>query len=314
MIVDVSVVSNMVAMLFVVLLIGFGAKKLNWVTDVTSKQISNLLIKVAQPFLIISSLLKLDYSEERLLSGGIIFIIGVTVHGILSLFAFLATRPLKKDDKRKICEFALIFANCGFLGYPLMEAAMGPEGLFYASIYVLTFNIYAWTWGMFILGKGRDDVKIKPKNMILNFGTIPCLIGMVLYVVQLPVPDFMVSAMSSVGSVCTPLSVFLCGILLAKIPFKKMFTRISVYYVAILKLVIFPVIITLVAKLCGLSETMIYVSAIMTSLPTATNTAMFAEMYDIEPEYAAQTVGTSTALCVLTVPLVVFLAGLIVQL
>jgi len=314
MTVDISVISNVVAMLFTMLLVGFGARKLGWVNDVTSKQISNLLIKVAQPLLIISSQVKVEYSVENLKNGAVVFLIGIVAHGILSVLAFVSTRFLSDKDKRKICEFALIFANCGFLGYPVMEAVMGPQGLFYASIYVMTFNIYTWTWGMVILGRGRDDIKIKPRNMIINFGTIPCILGLGLYVSQLPIPGFIVDGMSSIGSTCTPLSVFLCGMLLAKVQFKKIFTRISVYYVSVLKLVVFPVIITALAKLCHLPDTMIYVAAIMSALPTAANTVMFAEMYDIEQEYAAQIVGTATALCVVSVPLVVYLAGIIVAL
>lgn len=51
-------------------------------------------------------------------------------------------------------------------------------------------------------------------------------------------------------------------------------------------------------------------AAIMAGLPTAANATMFAELYDIDPQYSAQTVGIMTLLAVGTIPLLVYITGL----
>ncbi|MBP5237209.1 MAG: AEC family transporter [Clostridia bacterium] len=314
MTVDISIILTTVATMFFMLLAGFTVKKLKWVNDTTSKQITLILIRIGQPMLIISSMLKVEYSVDNLIGGATVFLIGIVSHTLLSVLAYFSCRWMKDADKRKICEFALIFSNCGFIGFPVLNALIGPVGVFYASFYVLTFNIFTWTWGMVILGRGRKDIKINPKNMILNFGTIPSFLGLILYVSRIPIPAFISEGMSSIGAICTPLSVILCGILLAQGSLKKLFTQFNIYYVSLLKLIVFPLIITVIAKFSGLPDTMVYIASIMSALPTAANTVMFAELYDIEQEYAAQIVGITTALCVLTVPLITYLAGLIMTL
>ncbi len=306
--------------MFFVLLIGFAARKLKWVDEVTAKQISRLIIRVGQPMLIISSQLKIEFSPDKLIGGAIVFAVGIFAHTLLSLLAYVFCRFLKDFDKRKICEFAAIFANCGFLGYPLLDALIGSEGVFYASFYVLAFNTFAWTWGMIILGRGRSDIKMSFKNIVINFGTVPSFIGIILYVL-LPffkLPSFVIDGMSTLGSICTPMSVFLCGMLLANVKLKELWNRPQVYYASALKLIVFPVIVTLAVKLIsiplGIPDMMVYIAAIMTSLPTAAITVMFAELHDIEQEFAAQIVGTSTALCVATVPLIVYFTNIIIAL
>lgn len=310
--VDISVISEVVLMMFFVLIVGFVARKLKWVNETTAKQISQILMKVAQPLLIISSQIKVEYSAENLKNGAIVFLIGLGVHGLLSVLAYFACMWFKNPNKRKISEYALIFSNCGFIGYPVLEALLGPIGVFYASFYIITFNIFTWTWGMAILGRGREDIKINLRGMIVNYGTVSSFVGLALYISRLPIPAFIVDGMSSLGAVCTPLSVFLCGMLLATRTMRQLFTRPRVYYTALLKLIVFPLIVTLVAKLIGLPTQMIYIASILSALPTAANTVMFTEIYDIEQGYAAQIVGTTTALCVGTVPLVVYLTNLIV--
>ena len=317
---DISIISNVVAMMFFVLLVGFAARKLGWVDEITSKQISRLIIRVCQPMLIISSQIKIEFSPDKLLNGFIVFLIGMFSHALLSLMSYLACRFFKNFDRRKICEFAMIFANVGFLGYPVLGALIGDEGVFYASFYVLAFNTFAWTWGMVILGRGRDDIKMNFKNIVINFGTVPSFIGIILYVLSpyFTLPAFVTDGMTSLGNICTPMSIFLCGMLLANVKFKEFFNRPQVYYASVMRLIVLPIVVTLIVKLIsiplGIPEMMVSIAAIMTALPTAAITAMFAELHDIEPEFAAQIVGTSTALCVATVPLIVFLANIIIAL
>lgn len=307
---------NMMITLFIVCVVGFIARKTGIINSDFSKKLSTLIIKIAQPFLIISSVMSADYSKDNLILGFAVLGIGLLCHILLAVVAFLYTKPIKKFNESKITAFCMIFANCGFLGLPVIGAVLGKEGVFCCAFYVVSFNLFLWSYGMILLGRGRDDIKLSPKKMILNFGTLPCIIGIVLYVLKpyfaLPAP--VTQSFDYLGSLCTPVSQLIVGGLIATRPLISLFNNYKLYLFSLVKLLVIPSIAIFACKLLGLGEFMTQFIAIMTALPSATNSTMFGEIYDIEPEYAAQVVGTTSILSVLSVPLILMIANAVIAL
>ena len=184
----------------------------------------------------------------------------------------------------------------------------GDVGVFWGSFYVIVFNIVTWTYGMYILGRARSSIKINFVKMIWNYGTTPCLIGLALFIFRVKLPSPVLSAMIYLGSLCTPISMLIVGSLLATIPFKKLFSTPKIYYSCAIRLIIIPLIVILIGKAVGLGRDMLLFSAIMACVPTAANSAMFAERYDLETVYAAHVVGMSTLLSAATIPLMIWVA------
>ena len=58
------------------------------------------------------------------------------------------------DPDRPLLRFAITFSNAGYMGFPLIEALFGAEGLLYASIFNTFFNILLWTAGVALLAPG----------------------------------------------------------------------------------------------------------------------------------------------------------------
>ena len=312
--IDIGVVTSAVMTLLFMVLVGYFIKRVNIISDTMAKQMSTLVIVVGQPFMFVGALLKNEYSPELLKSGLFVMVLGLGVHAVLAVASYFFAKIWRDRDERKILEFSMIFANCAFIGFPILEAAFGAKGLFYGSFYVISFNVFMWSYGMVVLGRGRREIRVSPLKMILNYGTTPCLIGLALYIWQLKPPTFLMTGASYIGSICTPISTFVIGALLASMPVKEIFSSWKVYLFCFLKLLALPMIVVLCAKLAGLSAEMIYLSAIMSALPTAANAAMFAEIYDIRPKLAAHAVGMSSLLAPAAVPVVLamtrFMIGL----
>jgi len=303
-----SALVSAVSTMFLLLIIGYAARKLGYMDEKLSKGISNLIICVAQPFMIIDSIIGIPFSAENIKSGVLILGISAIVHTIAATVAYFATCRFKDNDERRITEFGMIFANNGFLGFPILQAVFGDIGVFYGSFYIIVFNIVTWTYGMLVLGKARKQIKMNFKNMILNFGTTPCLIGIVLFILRVKFPEPILSATNYMGSLCTPLSMLIIGGLLANIPFKKLFVNLKVYYQCLIRLIVVPLIVITVTRLLRLDYTFSLFAAILAAMPTASNTSMFAERFDLKPEYSAHAVGMSTLLSALTVPLMMLIA------
>ncbi len=302
--------------IFLLICAGYAARKLKWIDDRMSRGLSQLVICGAQPFMIVGKVIAIPSSRENIITGGIILLISFAVHLILGVLGFVFARPIKDIGERKISEFSLLFVNCGFAGIPLLEAAFGSRGAFWCAVYVIAYNLIQWSYGMVLLGRADPSIRMNFKKAILNFGTIPCIIGMVLFATGLgeKIPAPVTDAMNILGSLCTPLTMIIIGGIVATIPIKKLFTDAKVYYICAVKLLVLPLIVTFLGKALGLADVYVIFAAMMAALPTAANSGVFAEKYDICPQYASHLVGMSTVLSAITIPAIVYLAQRILTL
>ena len=305
---------NAVATLAVILAIGFGSRKTGLIDDAFSKKLSEFIIKLGQPLLIISALISIEFTRENLLRGINCTILSFILHTLVGAVALLASRFFKGINVRKISAFAMIFANCGFIGLPILQSIFGEDGLFCGAFYLIGFHIFVWTIGMFILSRQRPDIKFTPMKMLFNHGTVPCYIGIILFLLPIEMPPFVKTTAGYYAELCTPISVMITGALIAKSSLRELFGDVRVYVVSCLKLLVIPTITAVVLRLMGLDTFYIVFGTVMTALPSGAIVTMFGELYDIDPKYASRIVGTTSVLCILTLPVLVALAGLIASL
>lgn len=292
---------------------GFGLRRAGVIDNVFSKNLSTLIVKVAQPMLVISSLISLEYTRENLMRGLGAVVLSFALHTGMGIAAHFAVKGFRDADERKISEFAIMFTNCGFIGFPIIESLYGKDGLFCGAFYVVGFHLFIWTWGMAILSRGRNDIKLTPKKIFVNFGTIPCLIGFILFLIPWPMPAFLVKTTDYLASLATPISVLITGSLIATGSMRDLFGRFGNYAVSFLRLILFPVAVCVALKLCGLGEFMIIFGTVMAAMPSASVITMFGELYDINPGYASRIVGITSMLCVVTLPLLVAFASFVAK-
>lgn len=300
---------SIVATLFLLLACGYICRRRGIVDEVASKRLSTLIIQVGQPMMIISALATADFSYENLRDGAIMIAAGLCVHLFMAVLAYLFCAGFKDPDERKITEFSMVFNNTGFIGFPIMEALFGAKGLFLASFYVISFHLFVWTWGIAILARGRSDIRLTVKKVFVNFGSIPCLIGVAIYMLAIPfpgfaLPDFITRFLGYLSNLCTPISVLITGALLATRTPRQIFGSAKIYYFSFMKLITIPLLVCVVGKLLGLPHDMVLFLAAEAALPSAATITMFCEIYGLDAGYASQTVGTSSLLSLASLPLV----------
>ncbi len=302
--------------LFLICVAGYIGRKVGIIDTDFSKKLSGFVVKIAQPFLILTAILNTEYSSENLALGFGTLLLGIVCHGALAVFGALYTKHIKPINEAKITNYCIIFSNAGFIGLPVVGALLGEKGLFCGAFYQISFNLFLWSYGMFMLGRGRDDIKMSPKKMIINYGTPACIIGLILYMLKpyFILPEFLTEAFGYLGSLCTPLTQIIIGGLLATRSIVPLLKSAKIYIFSFAKLILFPCLAAVICRLVGASEFISLFTVTMVALPCAANASMFGELYDIEPEYAAQLVGVSTVLSVLTIPAVLYIADIIIKL
>ncbi len=309
---DFNALLNTIATLFILMMVGFAAAKLNIIDEVASKKLSNLIIKIGNPALIISSIISMSYSLESLKLGGLTLLAGFIIHIIMAALSFILCLRFKNIDERKISEFVLIFGNVGFMGIPILNSLFGERGVFMDAFMIVSFNVVLWTWGISILARKSDNIKLNLKKVFLNYGTVAGAVGIAIYALDLNLPKFFYSSFSYVAGICTPITLFITGALLARRSFKQIFLTPKVYFICLVRLIVMPLMICLLCRLVGLSSEWTLFLTVISGMPVGSTISMLSNIYDISPGYAAQCVGTSSLFSMATIPIVVWIAQQIV--
>ena len=233
---DFSRLYTVIAAIFILLICGMVLRKINVINDAASKMLSRLVITIAQPALIINSLIAIDYSPDMMSDVAFVFVFGIILHFILAIPAFFSVKFIKDVDERKITEFALLYTNCGFIGLPILDALFGSVGTFLSAFYMITFHLTLWTWGMSIFARKRKDIKLTVKKIFINYGTVPSFIGILLFFAKAALkdvfefPEFIGTSLGYLASLCTPISLLIAGALIYKIGLKALFVTPKLYY------------------------------------------------------------------------------------
>lgn len=289
-----------IATLALLLAAGVITGRLRVIDETSSAKLSVLIVKLGQPFLIINALIGIEPTAENIKSGFLILLLGLAIHTFMAIIAYFLAKPIGGFDERKLTEFGMLFTNCGFIGFPILESIFGETGLFYGAFYVVSFHLFTWTWGISILARGRDDIKITPKKALVNFGTIPSLIGIVIFLSGVRLPEFVTDFSGYIASLCTPISMLITGANLSRRGIKSMLTNPSVYLTNAVRLIVMPLAVTTVLWLIGVPDYMVVFGCVMSAMPTAAVITMFGEMYGISPGCAAELVGSTSLMSVAT--------------
>lgn len=315
---DMTPFLNMIFTLFIMLIVGYVSGKLGIIDGVASKNLSKLILHVGQPAMIIYNLVKMEYSAKNLGIGFITLVFGLGFHVFLAVLAYVAFLRYRDIDARKISEFAAIFGNVGFIGIPILESVFGEIGAFQGAFFNVSFQLVLWTWGIIILARQRNDIKITPKKVLLNFGTVPSVIGIVLFLMKgikgFFIPQPIMLSLSFIAALCTPISMLIIGALIASRSLKPMLCSGKIYYLCVMKLLVLPIVICGLMRLLGCDAEWILFAAVVSSMPSATTVTMLAELHDISPVYSAQAVGATSLFSVATMPCVVWIAQWLISL
>lgn len=190
------------------------------------------------------------------------------------------------------------------MGFPVIAAVYGNEALLYAAIFTLPFNVLIYTYGIaMVRGKDTEGEGFQWKR-ILNIGVVSCLIAVALYLSSAPVPGFIRTAVAGLSGLTGPLSMMVIGISLSAISLKELFLDKKLLIYSAVKLLVIPVIGTLVIRQFIANELLAAVCMIMLATPVASMAVMLAGQYDRNVELASKGVAITTILSVITIPVV----------
>ncbi len=303
-------VMNQVLVLFFLIFTGYLVRKLKLVHESMDTELSNLIMKVTLPFFLITSM-QFDFSKEVLLDSVNLIYISAGVYAGIILLSYLVVKIIRPQEEAKnVYQWALCFSNVGFMGYPVLDVVYGQTGVFYAALYNLSFNVLIWTFGVHLYvrhQKRERETALSRLKSILNPGLLAILIvfGLFLLQIELPVPVY--ETMRLIGRTTTPLSMMFIGFMLSELKISELFNNYRDYVASAFRLVISPFLVYLVLRSIGLTDYLIGIPVIITAMPVAASSALFARRFNGDAALASKLVFMTTLLSVATIPIFIAL-------
>lgn len=324
--------------IFILMLPGFILKKRKIITSVQTDGVASIITKTTYPCLVITAM-QMEYSPKVLANCPYIFL----VYAGVMLLAFLLAKGVGRlaalpAGRSQLLTFMLIFGNTGFIGLPVLNGLFGPEAVFYGAICDATCDVFLFTFGVAILRSAAASkqaaspafrqaetdstgscTESSVKNRILeslkeifNPCTIGVIIGLILYISRIQLPEIVGEPVALLGSATTPLAMFIIGSQLADIEPRSLFGDKHIYLGCFLKLLIMPAAALLLSYLVIGPDSLLSTVIIMeAAMPAAAVTVIFTQQFRGDVEFAAKGVLMSTLLCIFTIPIVAVILSML---
>ncbi|GMA97333.1 AEC family transporter [Pelosinus sp. IPA-1] len=278
-----------------------------WFNPENSKLLPKLVTYVSLPTYMVWNLLNTFNKEHfiTLFSGIIVPVLSMIISFMIS---FLISNLLHLPPNRKgIFRSAFFCSSSLFIGVPVNLALMGENSIPYVLVYFLANAFLFWTIGNYSISLSGKAVPSK----IISIDTVkrvfsPPFIGFMLAValilLELPLPNFIMSTCKYLGNMTTPLSMLFIGIAIFGVKLSTIQLSKDVIAVLIGRFVISPIAVLLVASVIPIPDLMKKVFVIQAALPSMTQTTILAKVYEADAEYAAVLVTITTLFAILAIP------------
>lgn len=306
-----KIIISQIIILAIVVLIGVIAGKFRIITVTSKDMLSKVIFNISLPLMLFTNFLRLEATPELLANSFVVLSVSGFVILFLLLIGWTATRIFKlKGREAAIFKTHSMFGNTIFLGFPLIFALFGEEGLLYATMFQLVSNIIMWTVGVVVLTYGEGVNWRKSMKRVLNPNTIAIVTGFIFFLLTIKLPDIILTPLSELGSSNTWLSMLYIGAMLYFSGATAFLKMKSVYVLSFNRLILGPAIVIFFFWLfaaTGLGHPDKLVTSVVileAAMPCMASVVIMARELGADDRLAVGNVFVSTIFSIFTLPLV----------
>jgi predicted permease len=307
---DIGQLSSQILLMFGLMLVGVIIGKLKFMHTQTSNDLTNILIYVISPCLIINAFDQ-KYSASRIKLFLLAFVGLAILYFVMIFVSKLVFSHVKDENIKLVSTYGSVYSNAGFMGIPLISALFGSTGVFYGVVALAAFNVFNWTHGISLFNQQEGTKEpVNWRKIIFNPNIIAIILGLIMFLTSFHLSGTVNEVVKYVGSINTPLSMIVIGNSLAHIKFSRQMLEKHLWVSLLLRNIIYPAIAILILKLLGVTGTAFYTTIIMAACPVAGLVVLFTLQSEHDPAPAISLMSLSTLLCLVTIPMIFALSNL----
>ncbi len=296
---------QVMVILFIIVVVGYVANKLGYMGGDFDRRLSSIVITFACPALVLSSVMGDELPDRSLILP--LLGVGFLTYIILTAVALVLPRMVTHDrDERGIIGFAVMFANVGFIGYPIVASIFGHEAVFYAALLNMPNTFFIFTVGVMLV-KGEYGLRQFSPRVLASPALLAALLAAVLVALGVRTPHIIAEPVRLVGNITVPASLMIIGSSMANLPLRQIVGNGKVYATSFLRLAVVPVAFYFLMRVIGVSDVVNNINTVVLAMPVASFGTMFCLRYDRDVALMTEVTFVTTVASIATIPLVTLL-------
>lgn len=304
------IVLKQMIVLFVLMVVGYGCYKLTWVDQNSYAKLSKIVVNVFNPMLIINGVLGQAAGNDMKKILLNLALVGI-YFALLVILSFPLVKLLGlKAPTESLYRMMLIFSNVGFMGIPVISSVYGEGIVLYIAFYILGYNFLLYTYGIHLaaISVHNEETEEKQKDsfrkLILNPGVIACVIAIIIFAVNIPVPGPAAALVSYLGEPAVPMSMILIGASMAQQDWKKLFKDTKIYFFLAIRLLLIPIVAALIIGQLSLDVQIAGLFILMLAMPVGSIVVLLATDRGADETCCIRGSVLSTLFSVITIPII----------
>lgn len=318
---EISVIFMQMLKLFLIICLGTILAKLEIIDVHTKQKLTKLMLYVTTPLMIIDAfhdrLLMVESQAEgtQSLNVGYVFAMSFVFYLLMIILSVPLTLAMRvPKTERRLYLFMSIFGNVGFMGFPVVSAVYGNEGLFYAAILNCVFNIIIYTFGVLLMTAGSNDksqhknllASLQWKKVLLSPAVICSVVAVLIFSLRIRLPDIIADTLDTLGGLTSPLAMLVVGANLAGMPLKEMIQDWKLDLYVILRQFALPLVFFLLFGMIADHSVLLPTWLVLSGMPIANTTALFATEYHGNERLASKAIFLTTLLSLISLPILIW--------
>lgn len=296
-----------IAAIFAMTAIGFTASKTGVLPAESKKYLSNLLLFITSPCMIIGSMTSQTLDAHtfelmiQIVAGSFIFFLAAMA------VSFLIVKLMRCDREDAGVLMVIITAvNTGFMGFPVTKAIFGNTYFFLMVIQNIVLNIYIYSMMVYQMNYGfRKKEGIKGMLMpMLNMCTYALIIGLVLMLLKVQLPDILADFINTIGDATIPVSMIVVGVQLSESSIGKMLTNKRLITASLCNVILIPALTFLAVNWLPLAPESKLILIFAAAFPCAVVSTAIALKENRSAALMAEGVAMTTLLSMGTLPVI----------
>ncbi len=301
-----AIITVFFQMLCLLIMIGAGyfMTKKGMLDAHTNTQMSRMIVNVFNPMLILSSAAS-SVGLIPLRTMGLVSMIAIAMFAILILAGMLLA-PLfdRRADQRKIYQMMFVFSNLGFIGIPVVSSILGAEYVVYVTEFLVLYTIVFYTYGVALMD---GKFSLSSLKTILNPGMVSGVAAILLIIAGVQLPGFLMTAVTYLGNVTSPMALVAVGFALANTDLKRIFCQPKLYVFSVIKLLLLPLGMLPLLRLATDDPALLSVCMVMFGMPIGNMPLILGNQKGIDGSTCSAAIILTTILCVFTIPVLLAL-------
>lgn len=296
---------QVMVVLFIIVVLGYALCKLGYMCEDFDRKLSSIVVDVTCPLLILSSVMGESLPDRTLILP--LLGVGFLTYVLLLVFGFFVPRLIAADrDDQGMIGFALMFANVGFIGYPIVSSIFGAKAVFYVALLNMPNTFFIFTAGVMLV-KGEYSVRKLNLKLLFSPAMIAAFVAALLVALDVHTPEIVARPVTMVGNITVPAALMIIGSSMARLPLHDIIGSPKVYVASVVRLGVVPLSLFFLFKVCGVSDIVNEINTVVIAMPVASFGTMFCMKYGRNPALMTEMTFITTVGSIFTIPLITML-------